>query len=149
MNASKPPLKRSFVFFLVPDFTMVAFATALDPLRIANRMLGYEAYKWRLTSIDGRPVRASNGVECAVDTSLEDERRNAILLGPGSGLNGRTRLCVLAALRTGRAVILDADAITLFGEHLNAVRLGSFALIWVSLMVYTTDSVVRRRRATA
>lgn len=54
---------------------MVAFATALDPLRIANRMLGYEAYKWRLTSIDGNPVRASNGVECAVDTSLDEERR--------------------------------------------------------------------------
>lgn len=40
-------------------------------------------------------------------------------------------------------------AITLFGEHLNAVRLGSFALIWVSLIVYTTDSVLRRRRASA
>ncbi len=75
MNAIRHPLKRSLVFFLVPDFTMVAFATALDPLRLANRMLGYEAYKWRLASVDGRPVRASNGVECAVDTSLDDERR--------------------------------------------------------------------------
>jgi transcriptional regulator GlxA family with amidase domain len=54
---------------------MIAFATALDPLRSANRMLGYDAYRWRLTSIDGKPVRASNGVECAVDTSLDDERR--------------------------------------------------------------------------
>lgn len=68
-------VKRSFVFFLVPDFTMVAFATALDPLRIANRMLGYDAYEWRLASHDGKPVHASNGVQCAVDTSLEDERR--------------------------------------------------------------------------
>ncbi len=75
MNAAKQPIKRSFVFFLVPDFTMIAFATALDPLRSANRMLGYEAYSWRLTSIDGKPVRASNGVECAVNTSLEEERR--------------------------------------------------------------------------
>lgn len=75
MNAVKQPVKRSFVFFLVPDFTMIAFATALDPLRSANRMLGYEAYRWRLSSIDGKPVKASNGVECAVDTSLEDERR--------------------------------------------------------------------------
>jgi transcriptional regulator GlxA family with amidase domain len=54
---------------------MIAFATALDPLRSANRMLGYEAYRWRLSSIDGKPVKASNGVECAVDTSLDDERR--------------------------------------------------------------------------
>ena len=73
-------LKRSIVFFLIPDFTMIAFATALEPLRSANRMLGYEAYRWRLASADGRPVRASNGVECAVDTSLEDERRK--LAGP-------------------------------------------------------------------
>ena len=27
--------KRSLVFFLVPEFTMVAFATAIEPLRIA------------------------------------------------------------------------------------------------------------------
>jgi transcriptional regulator GlxA family with amidase domain len=75
LNAIRHPIKRSLVFFLVPDFTMVAFATALDPLRLANRMLGYEAYKWRLASIDGKPVRASNGVECAVNTSLEEERK--------------------------------------------------------------------------
>jgi len=75
VNAIKHPIKRSFVFYLVPDFTMIAFATALDPLRSANRMLGYEAYKWRLASVDGKPVRASNFVECAVDTSLEDERK--------------------------------------------------------------------------
>ncbi|CAH2403168.1 HTH-type transcriptional regulator CdhR [Mesorhizobium ventifaucium] len=75
MNVVNHQIRRSFVFFLVPDFTMIAFATALDPLRSANRMLGYEAYRWRLASIDGKPVRASNGVECAVNTSLEDERK--------------------------------------------------------------------------
>lgn len=75
MNAIKHPIKRSIVFFLVPDFTMVAFATALEPLRIANRMLGYEAYRWRLASLDGQSVEASNGVLCAVNTSLEEERR--------------------------------------------------------------------------
>jgi transcriptional regulator GlxA family with amidase domain len=80
VNADKKPIKRSLVFYLIPDFTMIAFATALDPLRSANRMLGYEAYKWRLASLDGKPVRASNFVECAVDTSLEDERRK--MAGP-------------------------------------------------------------------
>ncbi|MBX3530883.1 MAG: GlxA family transcriptional regulator [Rhizobiaceae bacterium] len=78
--SSRPALKRTIVFFLVSDFTMMAFATALEPLRVANRMLGFEAYKWRLASLDGRPVAASNGVPCAVDTSLDEERRK--LLGP-------------------------------------------------------------------
>lgn len=75
MSNVSAPLKRSIVFFLVPDFTMVAFATAIEPLRLANRMLGYEAYRWRLASADGKAVPASNGVLCGVQTSLEDERR--------------------------------------------------------------------------
>jgi len=80
LNAIKHSTKRSLVFFLIPDFTMIAFATALEPLRSANRMLGYDAYRWRLASIDGAPVKASNGVECAADTSLEEERRK--MAGP-------------------------------------------------------------------
>ncbi len=71
----KNAVKRSIVFFLVPDFSMIAFATAIEPLRLANRMLGFESYKWRLASLDGKPVSASNGVECAVTSSLDDERR--------------------------------------------------------------------------
>jgi len=72
---AKPAAKRSIVFFLVPDFTLIAFSTAIEPLRVANRMLGYEAYKWRLASANGDPVRASCGVEVAVQTSLEAERK--------------------------------------------------------------------------
>jgi transcriptional regulator GlxA family with amidase domain len=72
--------KRSIVFFLIPDFSMIAFATAIEPLRLANRMLGYDSYKWRLASADGRPVTASNGVVCAVTSSLDDERR--LMMGP-------------------------------------------------------------------
>ena len=37
-------------------------------------------------------------------------------------------------------------AITLFGEHLNGLRLVSFALIWVSLLVFSWDSFQRRPR---
>lgn len=47
---------------------------------------------------------------------LEDERRNAILIGPGSGIGERTRAAVLTALSTRRSVVLDADAITVFGR---------------------------------
>ena len=77
---SKNGIKRSIVFFLIPDFSMIAFATAIEPLRLANRMLAYESYIWRLASVDGKPVTASNGVSVAASTSLEDERR--MMMGP-------------------------------------------------------------------
>jgi transcriptional regulator GlxA family with amidase domain len=75
-GANSAPVKRSIVFFLVPNFSMIAFTTAIEPLRLANRMLGEEAYTWRLASLDGKPVCASNGVEVNVDTSLEQERHH-------------------------------------------------------------------------
>jgi transcriptional regulator GlxA family with amidase domain len=68
-------VKRSIVFFVVPEFSMIAFATAIEPLRIANRMLGYESYRWRVASLDGGCVKASNGIEVAANSSLDDERR--------------------------------------------------------------------------
>jgi NAD(P)H-hydrate epimerase len=51
-----------------------------------------------------------------VERLVEDARRNAFLIGPGSGVNARTRDAVLAALAARRAAVLDADAVTVFAE---------------------------------
>ncbi len=67
---------RSVVFFLVPEFSMIAFTTAIEPLRLANRMMGRDFYSWRLASMDGAPVVASNGVTVNAVSSLERERHN-------------------------------------------------------------------------
>ena len=56
----------SVAFLLVPSFSMIAFASAIEPLRLANRVKGHDVFSWRILSADGRPVAASNGVELAV-----------------------------------------------------------------------------------
>ncbi len=48
--------ERHFYFVLLPNFTMIAFAMAIEPLRIANRMAGKQAYRWSLISLDGEPA---------------------------------------------------------------------------------------------
>ena len=53
--------------FLAPQFPMIAFASAIEPLRQANRLSGRTLYEWRLVSIDGEPVAASNGIRIFVD----------------------------------------------------------------------------------
>ncbi|MBD9372678.1 GlxA family transcriptional regulator [Rhizobium sp. ARZ01] len=67
--------KRSLVFFLVPNFTLLPLSAAIETLRIANRMLGYEAYNWRLSSADGQQVLSSSGIGIEVNSSLADERK--------------------------------------------------------------------------
>lgn len=52
--------------------------------------------------------------ESAFADALRDPRRNAIAVGPGAGATPGTRTQALAALGTGRATVLDADAITVF-----------------------------------
>lgn len=49
---------------------MLSVASAIDPLRAANRALENPAYRWTLTSIDGAPVCASNGMEIVVGCAL-------------------------------------------------------------------------------
>jgi chloramphenicol-sensitive protein RarD len=61
----------------------------------------------------------------------------------------RLRLTTVGMLQYLAPSIAFILAITVFGEHLNPIRLLSFGLIWLSLVVYTTDSIVRRRRAIA
>lgn len=52
---------------------------------------------------------------------LGDPRRNAIVIGPGGGTTEATRDAVLAALATRRAVVLDADGLTLFADQPDAL----------------------------
>ncbi|MBV9635226.1 MAG: GlxA family transcriptional regulator, partial [Methylobacteriaceae bacterium] len=70
-------------FALVPNFSMIAFASALEPLRLANRVSREEIFRWRLYSPDGRPVNASNGVAVTVDGAYSDmaDLRDVVVCG--------------------------------------------------------------------
>ncbi len=57
----------------------------------------------------------------------------------------RLRLTTIGMLQYLAPSIAFLLAIFVFGEHLNPLRLLSFGLIWLSLVVYTADSLVRRR----
>ncbi len=55
---------------------------------------------------------------------LDDDRRNALLIGPGAGHGEETRDLVRASLASGRAVVLDADALTSFETQPRALFSG-------------------------
>lgn len=67
-------------FLLVPDFPMLAFSAAVEPLRIANWITGRELYVWRISTKDGAPVPASNGCLLTPHGSLRDVDRSSLVL---------------------------------------------------------------------
>lgn len=58
-------------------------------------------------------VKAVSG-EAGLAEFLADQRRNAVLIGPGAGVGPATAATVLGALAAPPAVVLDADALTSF-----------------------------------
>ncbi len=59
----------SIGFYLVPNFSMIAFSAAVEPLRMANQLTGSDLYKWQVISSDGRSVACSNGIEIAAQSA--------------------------------------------------------------------------------
>ena len=41
---------------LVPNFSMIAFTSLIEPLRLANRVSHQQLYDWKIYSVDGAPV---------------------------------------------------------------------------------------------
>jgi transcriptional regulator GlxA family with amidase domain len=50
----------------------MSYASAVEPLRAANRLAGRELYRWRHISVDGRPAEASNGATIMCDHGIGD-----------------------------------------------------------------------------
>jgi NAD(P)H-hydrate epimerase len=79
---------------------------------IAVPLEALPTYAAALTSIMVRAAAAPSDL----DELLADKRFNALLIGPGAGVDAATRGRALAMLATRRAVLLDADAISAFAR---------------------------------
>ncbi|NLQ17850.1 NAD(P)H-hydrate dehydratase [Marinomonas sp. M1K-6] len=84
---------------------------------LAAPIKAWAVYATALTGVMVAKLEQSQEAE-DFEELLLDPRYNAIAVGPGAGLVGferiRTRKIVLAALVTGRATVLDADALSAF-----------------------------------
>ncbi|MCB1335024.1 MAG: GlxA family transcriptional regulator [Roseivivax sp.] len=108
-----------FTFFLLRDFTHIAFSCALEPLRIANLVSGKPLYSWSLISEDGKTATCSNGSVTLTDGGLDQVRRtDRLFVISGSGVQCHTSAPVLNWLRRERAR----------GTPLGAICSGAYVL---------------------
>ena len=92
---------REFVFLLTPDFSLMAFAAAIEPLRQANRLSRRQLFRWRIASETGGDVACSNGCELSADMGLVDlPRDTSVVVCAGLGLKAAASRPVLSWLRT-------------------------------------------------
>ncbi|MEO8566086.1 MAG: GlxA family transcriptional regulator [Betaproteobacteria bacterium] len=112
-------------FYLVPDFPMMAFAAAIEPLRAANRLSGERLFIWQLFSRDGDPVRASNGVDVAVGGSIRDHAALDLLLLRAGTLDAGVRDKPLAQWLRG---------LVRSGASIGGISLGAYALAHAGLL---------------
>ena len=87
-RAQKSPGDQSkrFVFVLLDNFTMLCFASAVESLRIANRMAGKPLYSWVLAGEGGQSVTCSNQTEFKLQSDLAEFSRDDVILVCG-GIN--------------------------------------------------------------
>ena len=153
---------ETILFLLIPDFSLIAFTSAIEPLRIANRLAGKQLYHWTLVSREGSPVAASSGVVLQADAAIGGMEPTAGRIPPAIVLCGGLgsehyqdrevfgwlrrwdrRGAQLGAICTGahvlaRAGLLDGHRCTIHWENLPGF-VEAFPEIQVSSDLYEID----------
>ena len=128
-------------FYLVPQFSMIAFSSCLETLRMANQLSAQTLYRWTLISSDGESVTCSNGLSFPVAHSAQTRERydavfvcsglNVHLIHDDAAIQWLRQLdkqgTVLGAVCTGtyllaRAELLNDYRCTIHWENLAAAR---------------------------
>lgn len=116
---------KRFGFLLTPDFSQLAFASALEPLRVANRFAPEPVYDWTVLAPEAGPVPASSGVVTLADHAMEDcGRLDSVVADGGIGTETYKDPKVFAWLRRQERK----------GANLIGVSLGSFLLARTGLL---------------
>lgn len=61
---------RSLGLLLVDGFSLMSYASVIEPYRAANTLAGRTLYRWAHISIDGAPSHASNGATILADHAV-------------------------------------------------------------------------------
>lgn len=101
--------RAEFAFVVEAGFTMQAFSSAIEVLRVARKIGAERRVSYCVVSLDNRPVPASNGIDVMPNRRVEDVPQTAILvIVAGAGADRTPNPAMAARLRRwtreGRAI---------------------------------------------
>lgn len=121
-------LPSRFGFLLINDFTLISMSSAVEPLRMANRLLRRDFYTWRTISETGEDVVASDGLSVNADYAIDDPDvfggLDIIIVCGGRRVHESTTEPVLGWLKSARK----------HGIALGAICTGSYVLAKAGLL---------------
>lgn len=101
----------------------MAFFSAIEPLRVANRLAPEPIFKWRMFSGDGAAVEASNGMRIMADGPLDESVPNLTICAGFDPARGEEPALLAALRRMARR-----------GATLGALDTGTYALARAGLI---------------
>ena len=97
MESNTPKL---FAFLIEPGFTMQAFSSAVEVLRVARKLGAAELFRYRVVSLCGAEVEASNGLSILANMDIEQLPTGSIIVVvAGAGVEKTQNPKLLATLR--------------------------------------------------
>lgn len=112
-------------FMLVERFSMIAFSSAIEPLRLANRSARRDLYRYSLWSESGTSCTASNGVEVQVAGTFGDAQNlDMIIVCGGIDIHRPDHRALQATLRRN----------SIRGAAIGAVCTGTYVLAHAGLL---------------
>lgn len=105
-SATTKPLPTRFGFLLINDFTLISMSSAVEPLRMANRICREDVYTWRTLSDSGSAVTASDGLSVNVDMGIDDDDAlsdlDTVIVCGGLNVEKNTSQAVLRWLKSAK-----------------------------------------------
>ena len=148
---------QRFGFLLIPGFSMLSLAAAVEPLRMANAQAAEELYQWDFLSWDNTSVNASNNMVTAPTIDVDQVKILDVLLVV-AGINVATygddvffawlrqasrQVDLLGSTSTGalllaKAKLLRHKTCTIHWEYVDSFR-EQFPDVWMSGELYEFD----------
>ena len=153
-------LPTRFGFLLINDFTLISMSSAVETLRMANRLVRQDIYRWKTISAEGGAIAASDGLSIVADCTITDEASledaDVIIVCGGRRVESNTTDAVIRWLKkasqsglglgsvcTGsyvlaKAGLLDGYRCSIHWENVAALT-DMFPRVQVRRSIYTID----------
>lgn len=116
---------RRVGFLTLNEFTLMAFSSAIEVLRMANHLNNQKFYEWTVYTPDGRPVPSSSGITpLDVNKYGQGERPDIVFVCGGTNVTKYVDERTTALLRR-----MSRD-----GTMLGGLCTGTYALVYAGLL---------------